>query len=200
MTWENYERATPPTDLLDLEQSSCPAGLTMLNDAVLGRGPFAINTLQDYEASTASHPLSEDMLFDPGSNIAWLQNLNLDFLWALVRAPSVPAGPAVQPSSTQGRITLYKIVGRVSRRNSMAWFRTTTPHVEAWDQTAAMMGKMHFHVHAGKYWSMKSTVFSSTGKMLMMELECRKMSNHVIKMDRVPGDLVARLESRLGRR
>jgi hypothetical protein len=88
----------PPSgsDLLNLEQSSSPAGLTTLNNDVLGQGPFAIVTLQEYEASTASYPLSEDML-------------------------------------------------------------------------------------------------------LMMELKCQKTINRVIKMDRVPGDLVARLESRLGR-
>jgi hypothetical protein len=184
-----WYRATPPpsgSDLLNLEQSSSPAGLTMLNNNVLnnnvlGQGPFAIITLQEYEASAASYPLSKDMLFDPGSNIAWLQNLNLDFMWALVHALSIPAGPAVQR-----RNTLYKIVGQARRRNSTARLRATPQHVEAWDQTVATMGEKHFHTHAGKYWSMRSCVFSSTGKLLMMELECWKMINHVIKMDRVP--------------
>ncbi len=196
MSWDTWELAP---DLLGGELSSSLAQLSVLQDDTLCKGPFTISTAADYPA--APWPLTEDMLFSPGQNVAWLQNLNMDFFWCIVRNPAVavPSSSAVQLSSqTRFRMTVYKMVGKCYRKDSRAWFDTFTPHCEAYDQHN--MFSNGFTVHAGKMWSMTAVVFDSTGTMLMMEFHHRGMACHMLKMETWPLHLQQKLEYKLGRR
>ena len=55
-------------------------------------------------------------------------------------------------------------------------------------------------VHAGKIWTLKSAAFDYRGQMILVEFVSRLMSNHMIKMQTVPGYLVKQLEERMGRK
>ena len=167
----------------------------MLDPTVLAAGPYTIWTVTDFEQrvpGTEMCTLSQDSLFKPGENVVWFQNLNHDFLWAFVRNPAHirHSSPAIQ---------LFKIVGKVYKKDTRAWFWTTTPHVEAYDQEQSMMGVDYFNVHAGKIWKLKSVVFDYRGQIIVVEFVARMMMNHMIKMETVPFQLTQRLEKKLGR-
>jgi hypothetical protein len=187
MNWDNWD---------DADRRSNSAAVRMLNPEILAKGPYAILTVGDYEnkvPEAQQFKLCDDNLFKPGENIVWFQNFNLDFIWAFMRNPAMVrfSSPAIQ---------LIKIVGRPHRKDTRAWFQTTHPHAEVWDQPANMIGEMHFNVHAGKMWSLKTVAFDSVGQIIIIEFKHRLMLNHMVKMDTVPPELSRALETRFGRR
>ena len=189
MTWDNWD------DEGEVRESSC-AAVRMLDTTVLAAGPYTILTITDFERKahgTMANRLCQDSLFMPGENVEWFQNLNHTFLWVFVRNPGHirHASPAIQ---------CFKLVGRVHKRDTRAWFWTTPPHVEAYDQETAMLGEDFFTVHAGRIWTLKTAAFDSRGQMILVEFVSRLMSNHMIKMQTVPGYLVKQLEERMGRK
>ena len=187
MRWDNWH------DEGEVRESSC-AAVRMLDPTVLAAGPYTILTVTDFERrahGTTDNRLCQDNLFMPGENVVWFQNLNHTFLLVFVRNPGHirHASPAIQ---------LYKIVGNVHKKDTRAWFGTTRPHVEAYDQQEAMMGDDFFTVHAGKIWTLRSAAFDYRGQMIVVEFVSRLMLNHMIKMQTVPEYLTSQLEERIG--